>query len=148
MGTIHYKDWDNSYIPNIFQEIYLQKIYEPFLVGKKDLILFDLGMNIGLWSIYASKYAKMVYSFEPAKETFDIASLNLKDNGITNVRTYQKAIAEENGEATFYHSINTTMNSLNPAVNSLPDLAEEVETVRLDNFILQEKIKIIDFAKI
>lgn len=53
-GVIHFKDWENSYIPNILNEIYLQKIYYPFLVHKKDAVFLDLGSHIGLWSMYAS----------------------------------------------------------------------------------------------
>lgn len=147
-GKIHFFDWNNSYIPNILHEIYLQKIYAPFLSGKRDLVLFDLGSNIGLWTLYAAQYAKKVYSFEPAKSTFEIGKKNIEDNGIMNVELVNKAVATEDGELTFYHSQNSTMNSLNEAVNTLPKEKEVVKAVRLDTFVKEKGIEKIDFMKI
>jgi len=146
-GAIHFKNWDNSYIPNILHEIYLQQIYKQFLSGQTELTLFDLGLNIGLWSMYASRYAKNIYAFEPAKETFDIAVKNLTENKFTNVHAFQQAVSTKDSKTTFYHSTNSTMNSLNSLVNNTGE-KEEVETIRLDTFVKREKIDHIDFAKI
>jgi FkbM family methyltransferase len=145
IGSLHYSDWDLSHIPEILQEIYLQKIYHPYLTGT-DGIFLDLGLNIGLWSLFASKYAKQIYAFEPAKEIYDIALLNLKDNGITNVKAFQKAISVTDGKATFYHSSNTTCNSLLQAIND-NKITEEVETITLETLVKQEKIEHINFIK-
>lgn len=147
LGVLHFKDWSNSYIPQILQEIYIQRIYHPFLVGKKDLVLLDIGLNIGLWSMYASSFAKQVYSFEPSKETFQIAIQNLTDNKITNVKPFQQAIAKSDGPLDFYHNENTTMNSLHPWVGTTGE-KETVEGIRLDTFIAQEKLEHIDFIKL
>lgn len=147
-GCIHFLNWKNSYIPNILQEIYLQKIYNQFLSGKKDLTLLDLGSNIGLWSMYAAQYAKQVYAFEPAKETYDVAVKNITDNNLTNVKLIQKAIDTKDGTMTLFHNENSTMNSLSPFVNTKPENAEEVKTLRLDTFVKNEKIERIHFAKI
>jgi FkbM family methyltransferase len=146
-GVIHFVDWDYCYIPEIFTEIYLQKIYLPYLIGKKDATFLDLGCNIGLWSLYASPFAKQIYSFEPALSINETAQKNLKDNNITNVKLFQKAIAAEDEKTTFYHSTNKTMYSLHPIVNNNGE-KEEVETIRLDTLVKQEGITHIDFAKI
>ena len=145
-NVIHFRDWDNAHVPEILQEIYLQKIYYPYLSGKKDAIILDLGLNIGLFSIYASKYAKQIYAFEPAKSIFSLAQKNIYENGIENVKLFQKAIGPTDGKTTFYHSTNKTMYSLSPAVNDNKE-KEEVETVRLDTFVKQEKIERIDLIK-
>mgnify|MGYP006276752347 CR=1 FL=1 len=144
-GVINYSDWDNSHIPEILLEIYLQKIYHPYLSGR-DGIFLDLGLNIGLWSLFASKYAKQIYAFEPTKETYDIAVQNFKDNGITNVKAFQKAIAPTDGKVTFYHSSNSTMNSMISLVND-NKVTEEVETMSLETLVKQEKIDHINFIK-
>ncbi len=147
-NVIHFNDWNNSYIPNILKEIYLDKVYEPYRKYIEGQVVLDMGCNIGLWSLYASKLASRVYSFEPAKATFDIATRNLTDNKAFTVALYQQAIAEKNGITTFYHNENTTMNSLNPAVGNKPELQEEVETVRIDTFLKDNKLDHIGFAKI
>ncbi len=133
-NVLHFNDWNNSYIPNILKEIYLDKVYEPYRKHIEGQVVLDMGCNIGLWSLYASKLAKMVYSFEPALHTASIATRNLIDNNVPNVLLHQQAIAEENGTMDFYHNENTTMNSLNPAVSNKPDLMETVKTVRIDTF--------------
>ena len=146
-NVIHFGDFQNAHVPEILQEIYIQKIYEPFFVGKRDAICLDLGLNIGLWSIYASRYSSAVYAFEPASAIYQIALQNLKENGVTNVKAFQKAISNEDGKATFYHSTNETMFSMNPAVSNVKE-KEEVETIRLDTFVKEQKIEHIDFAKV
>lgn len=147
-GTINFKNWDSSYIPHILRELYLDNIYKPYLEGKKDLTIFDLGANIGLFSLYASQFAKEVFAFEPAKETFDLAQKNLKDNNVTNVRLYQKAIHTKDEKIKFYHNTNTTMNSTMEVVEDKSQAVEEVEGVRWDTFVKENDIKKIDFAKI
>jgi len=147
-GTIHYKNWDSSYIPHILRELYLDNIYKPYLEGKKDLTIFDLGANISLFSLYASQFAKEVFAFEPSKETFDIAQKNLKDNNVENVRLYQKAIHIRDEKIKFFHNSNTTMNSTLEVVEDKSQEVEEVEGIRWDTFVKENDIKHIDFAKI
>ena len=108
----------------------------------------DWGLNIGLFSMYASPFAKQIYAFEPAKETFEIAQRNITDNKLTNVKLFNKAITKDNGKITFYHNENSTMNSTMEVVNNKPELKEIVETIRPDTFVEQEGITHIDFAKI
>ena len=145
--VIHFKDWPNAYIPNILDEIYLKKVYEPFIKYMQDKVVLDMGCNISLFSLFAARFAKQVYAFEPAQETYTLATQNLNENGATNVTLIKKAVSTEDGKETFYINTNTTMNSLNPAVND-KQIKEEVETVRLDTFIKENNIDHIGFAKI
>lgn len=145
-GSITFNNWENSHIPEILQEIYLQRIYQQYITPKKDAIFFDLGCNIALWSLYASPYAKHIYSFEPALETYKIGKKNLENNNIKNVTLFQKAVAPTDGEMTLYHSTNTTMNSLKPEVNNT-QIKETVATIRLDTIVKEQKIDYIDFMK-
>lgn len=150
-GVIHFKDWDNSWIPQILKEMYIDNVYAPYLYNKTNLTILDLGLNIGLFSMFASRFAKQIYAFEPAKQTFDIAKKNIEENGLTNVKLYQKAIAKDDGTVTFWHADNTTMNSTMEIVtskNAQGKTKEEVEAIRLDTFVGQEGITHIDFAKI
>lgn len=146
-GAIHFVDFKNSHIPEIFFELYLQPIYPPFILGKKDATFLDIGFNIGLWSLYASPFAKQIFSYEPSKEIADIGRLNMKDNKISNVTVIQKAVSAEDGKMTFYHSTNRTMFSLNPAVNDNKE-SEEVEAVSLETVVKENKIDHIDFMKL
>ena len=147
-GVIHFKDWNNSYIPNILKELYLDKVYQKFLGNKENLTIIDAGFNIGLFSLYASKYAKQIYAFEPAQETYDIGLKNLKDNRINNVKLFKKAIHTKDEAINFYHNENSTMNSSMAIVENNPKIRETVEGIRFDTFVKQEGIEKIDFLKL
>ena len=117
------------------------------MLGKKDGIFFDIGFNIGLWSFYASRYAKQIYAFEPVPELAEIGTLNMKNNGITNVEVIQKAVSNEDGKTTFYLSSNETMSSLNKAINDTGK-SLTVDCVSLSTFVKEKNINHIDFIKL
>lgn len=147
MGVIHYNKWEGAYIPEILQEVYIKKVYEPFLKGKKDLTIIDCGANIGLTALYFAKYAKQVYAIEPAQQHVDIIKKNLEGNDIKNVTVVKKALSNVNGTTKFFHNTNTTMFSLNPAVNNKNDF-EEVETITMDKLFEDKNITNVDFMKV
>jgi FkbM family methyltransferase len=149
-GALHFKDWNKSYIPDILKELYIDHIYGKYLYGKKDLTIFDLGLNIGLFSLFASQFAKQIYAFEPDLTSFELAKKNMESNNITNIKLFQKAIAKEDGLLDFYESVNTTANSLIPVMELTGQKSiskTKVEAIRLDTFVKQEDIKHIDFMK-
>lgn len=148
VGVLHFKEWFASFIPHILKELYLDKIYDPYLSGKTDLVIIDAGFNIGLFSMFAFPCAKVIYGFEPSKESYEIGLKNLKENNITNVKLFQQAIAKEDGEIPFYHADNSTANSTLEAVNTKPELEEKVMGIRFDTFVKQESITHIDFMKL
>lgn len=146
---IFFRDFEANYIPEILEEIYKNKVYEPFLQGKSDLVMLDIGANVGLWSFYAYKYAKKLFCVEPSEEHFQCLALMLVSNEMVNAVPVKQAISNQNGKATFYHNNNTTMFSLNRAVSTgeLKE-SEEVETITLDKFFKDNKIDHVDFMKI
>lgn len=146
-GSITFHTWESAHVPEILQEIYIHKIYNRFMLGKKDGIFFDIGFNIGLWSFYASRYAKQIYAFEPVPELAEIGTLNMKNNGITNVEVIQKAVSNEDGKTTFYLSSNETMSSLNKAINDTGK-SLTVDCVSLSTFVKEKNINHIDFIKL
>jgi FkbM family methyltransferase len=145
MRSLFYNDWEASHIPEILKEIYTDKIYNPYFLGKKDLTILDLGANIGLTTQYFSQFGK-VYSVEPAKETFECLKKLIETNGL-NAVPIQCAISTTNGETTFYHNNNNiTANSL---FKELQDGDTEiVKTRTLGELFKENAIEHIDFMKI
>lgn len=143
---IFFKDFDNSYIPHILKEIYLDRIYVPYLSGRKDLIIADWGGNIGLTSNYFKDFAKQVYCVEPSKQHIECIDKMILQNQIKNIKVCPYAISNENGKTKFFHNDNVTMFSLKDTVNNKKDF-EEVETVTVDSFFEREKIDHIDLLK-
>lgn len=149
MQGIFFKEFTHSYIPEILTEIYRQRVYAPFLEGKKDLTILDIGGNIGLFSFYASQFAKKVYTVEPANEHIDVIHKMVEFNKLKNiVSIHSCAIAKDDGEMELFHNNNVTMFSLKEAVKdpSLP--SEKVKTYRLDTFMQENDIKHVDFMKL
>ncbi|HAF25827.1 MAG TPA: hypothetical protein DCG85_00785 [Lachnospiraceae bacterium] len=118
----------------IFEEIYLKNTYH--FITNKDCILFDIGLNIGLASIFfASKdYVKKIYSFEPFKPSFDraVANIALNDPVIKdkiNVYNYGLSDVDRRGCYTYLEGnpgIMRTEGGSNPA-KIVDDHAEEAE---------------------
>lgn len=147
MDAIYFNDFKNSYIPNILKEIYLDRVYEPYLRDKKDLTIVDIGGNIGLTSFYFKDFAKTVYYVEPSAQHRECAEAMFKFNKIENVKICPVAISNENGKTKLFHSGNTTMFSLKDVVNDTND-SEEVETKTLEQLMKDEKIESIDLLKL
>jgi len=141
-------DVDNHYIGHQFEEIFKSRIYAPYLESTKDAIVFDVGANVGVFSLYASKYAKHVYAFEPALEHFDTLNRMVAFNHLDNVTPIKKAIYINDGVLPFYHNKNRTMYSLHMGVEDGSQPKEHVETVRLDTFMKEQKIDHVNMLKL
>lgn len=149
MQGIFFKQFENSYIPNILLEIYMQRIYAPYLEGKKDLTILDVGANIGLFTFYASQFASKVYSIEPSEEHIGVLAHMIKYNDIHDkVHFSRLAIAGKEGEVTLNHNENVTMFSLSDAVKDPKLEGEKVEAITLLTFLDRNHIEHVDFMKL
>jgi len=52
----------DNYLGHICAEIFKDRIYAPFIEGRKDLTIMDIGAHVGLFTIYAQPYAKKIYA--------------------------------------------------------------------------------------
>ena len=145
---LFFRDFKNSYLPEILKEMYRDKVYDFYFQGKKDLTVLDIGANIGVFSFYAAEFCKKIYAIEPSEEHFQSLVTMVEFNRMENIEPIKAAIANKTEKRTFYHNTNTTMYSLNKAVNTLPDDAERVQCVSLDDLFKNNKIKHVDFMKI
>jgi FkbM family methyltransferase len=57
-------------------------------------VLFDIGANIGIYSLYAGKRGHRVYSFEPESQNYSGLAMNCMANKLTNVTPYCLALAD------------------------------------------------------
>jgi FkbM family methyltransferase len=129
---------------------FILKMLEP------GMTFFDIGANIGVFSVAAGKTLQetqsSIYAFEPCPATFAILEKNLQENGLAGVRAYSLAVSERSGEASLY--VNAAMKD---GLNSLEDPshgdAEVVGTVAvrvttLDEFIAKHEIPSVDVMKV
>ena len=64
-------------------------------------VFWDIGANIGVFSLYALHKGHSVYAFEPCIENFDRARLNFFINGPTQVDLKRMAFGDTPGTAKF-----------------------------------------------
>lgn len=105
----HFAD-SHNYADVIIHQINAESIYDPILEGEDELVILDIGANIGLFSLHAHDRAKVIYAVEPTPSHF--AKLTELTKDYSNIRPLNYALNNEDAEIDFYiHDGNTTMNS-------------------------------------
>jgi len=131
----------------IINEIFINNCYTPkgFEIKKRDVVV-DIGAHIGIFSIFASKFASKLYAFEPMNDNFIILKENIEINRIKNAHLFKMAVSNKTGQRelfisdtnsgghSFYHDQNYSQKVIVP-------------TISLEDFISSNKISTIDFLK-
>ena len=106
-------EFDTLYIPYIYREIYFEGIYIDVLNMRKDMVIVDVGANIGITVQHFQPYAKKLYAIEPSPEHFEALKKNKEFNGWDNVELFNIALADRDGVMQFTQNThNRTMNTL------------------------------------
>ncbi len=115
----------------------------------KNKIIYDLGAYVGIYTLFFSKTAKKVVSFEPEPSNFKELEFNVKVNKIKNVKLVNAGIGEKNSVLTF------NFNPLYPTRSTFKNIADKngfekttCKIFSLDDFIKKEKTPKPDFIKI
>lgn len=138
----------NNYLGHQMAEVYKDRVYAPYVEGKENLTIVDIGSNVGVTAYYFSHFGK-VYAVEPAAEHFNILTTMIKFNRLDNkIVPINKAIYIRPGEFEFYHNKNKTMYSLHGAVADTPGDLEKVEAIPLDQLFEENKIDHCDLMKV
>lgn len=113
----------------------------------KDSVVIDIGANSGHHSIFFSKFASKVYSFEPYKKVFDLMIERIKYNNIKNIECFNVGLGKEDSLKDFFPAIgpNQGMGSFlsEDSLNSIGKL----EVKDASKFILNKTNK-VDVIKI
>lgn len=144
--TLHFQDIEKNFVAHILKEIYMDRVYEPILADRKELTILDLGANIGLFSLYAAKFARKIISVEPSSQIFEYLVKNTQDNPV--ITPVQAAIGPENGKMELFSSdVNLTMFSAHKTgVHS--ENKEVVQQYGLNSLLALHSIDHVDFMKL
>lgn len=111
-------------------------------------VFFDIGSNIGFYSLWASKFieqAGAIHAFEPDKKNFLRLTDNLKINQLeTKVTINQKAVSDSNGPLDFSIGLDGENHILMESIEN----ATKVEAVTLDHYCHTKNICCIDYLKV
>lgn len=119
---------------------------------KPGMIVFDVGANIGTYSILSASLVGetgSVHAFEPTPESMARLRANVQLNGFWWVCANEVAVTEAVGRREFQLYQHAAMNSL-AAQNRLgePTRVCEVETTSLDDYVRIQGIPRVDLLKI
>ena len=128
----------------IIRQINTGCIYDRFFKDKKDLVILDIGANVGLFTLYAKDSASRIVSVEP---TPSHQHLFEKIAGkYENVELVKAALSNKDEDVSFYiYNGNTTQNSL---IKGEPDEEVKVEGLTFESLLKKVNIDHVDFCKI
>lgn len=147
---LHIDDWiqENLYFLGEYEKAELTSI-AVFL--KHDSIFIDIGANIGLYTLYASKIIKengQIISFEPFLENFKSLAKNVELNGVSNVRLEKMAIGKKEGVIKLYYDEKEKNLGMVSSIYQGKGAREEVKLISLDSYLKNEQFTKIDLIKI
>ncbi len=102
--------------------------------SSKNGISFDIGANVGLYTLLFSRYTKEVYAFEPLSRNIRFLEKHLKINNLENAKLIKSAVSDLNGIFLFKEGNNYALGKLDNR-GSIP-----VSVISLDKFIYNKKI--------
>ncbi len=139
----------NTYDRLAVHEVWEVEEYKDdnFIINPADVII-DIGAHIGSFSVWAARQAPngRVYAFEPNDENFFFLEENKKLNDLTNLSTYKFAVAEKEGEASFFNSDHLSMS--HSFFETGVENSMTVRTMSLAGILQANKIDHVDYLKI
>lgn len=119
-----------------------------------DSVFLDVGANVGIFSLLASKIAisGKIIAFEPATETFELLCRNVELNEARNAVAYRVALSNSAGEAKLNlnapgkDGLNTLGRPSHPSCE--PVGTETVPTTTIDEFLRAQSLTHVDAMKV
>ena len=132
-----------EYEANIqFTEIFVRDCYKQAL-RKKDMVIIDIGANMGLTALYFKDHAKVIYAIEPSSQSYQALVENTK--AYPNIKTFNLAIAHENGPVKLHTN---DSGGVPDSVFGNGGIEEIVQGVTLEKFMTDNNIDHVDVLKV
>lgn len=117
---------------------------EEYAPAFKDLVVIDLGCNIGAFTFSIYDKLKMCYALDISQECIDIMNQTITANKLDKVKTFCMGISGTGGERQFYTDDEPGLGGWKIA----QDQRTPFPTKRLDEFMDENDIKVVDLMKI
>ena len=134
-------DCPDQEINNQINEIFSEKCYE-LAKRKKDIIVLDVGANVGMFSLYIKDFARKIYAVEPSRRCFECLKENTKD--WDNIEIFNVGFWNIKGKNFLYGKGEETPQTMVMGGEN----RELIDTVTIEEFIKENKIEHIDVMKI
>jgi len=137
--------FDSLYLPYIWREIYFEGLYKDIVNQRTDMVILDIGAQVGLTVKYFREHAKRVVAVEPSSENFKALKANKDHNKWDNVELVNVALADKDGEMMLNTlDQNRTCHSV---IRQYGQGGEMVKTMAFDTLFKKYKIDKVDFCK-
>lgn len=145
---IYFSDYqlyiDNEESLYILNEIFFEDEYE--FISSEKFVLFDIGGNVGYASVYFANFNNIetVYLFEPVKDSFDLAEINIKLNDLDGkVKAFNFGLGDHERREEFWFSKDAKGNTgirglLSPALKRKRNLEKRIVTLKDTSKIIGE----------
>jgi FkbM family methyltransferase len=122
-----------------------------YRLAKKSKVVFDIGANIGYYTLLAaiSNKEAQVFAFEPVPRIYEYLNHNIELNRLSNVITSSMAVTNFDGNITLYIPAGdvplsaSTLKCFREAEEGL-----KVPAITLDTFVNENNISKVDLLKI
>lgn len=136
-----------SIIQNNCWEPNITSLFIDILSQGSDNIVFDVGCNIGYYSIISSKYCKKIFAFDANISNLNLLNFSKEINDNKNIQTLCCAVVED--ENIYYKTdILHEHNIGSLKIIQCSKNESNIESLNLDNFIKNNNINKIDLMKI
>lgn len=92
---------------HMLADIFLRRIYTKFFDVEKGDLVFDIGANVGMFSLYSFVKAEKVVAVEPEPENFSFLLRNISVNKAGNIEPVNAAVSRRTGTGTLFISAST-----------------------------------------
>lgn len=142
-ATMKHLDDPKGYARFIVRQINTDRIYDRCLKDKSDLVILDIGANVGLFTLYAQDAAKRLVAVEPTPSHQHVFEQLTRD--CKNVELVKAALCDVDTTVEFFISDeNSTMNSI---VNKY-GRSINVEGLNFKSLLDKYGLDHVDFCKI
>lgn len=119
-------------------------------LGRNDSVFVDVGANIGQHSLFMSRHAGHVHSFEPFDKVRARLQSQINNNQLANIRVHPLGLSNENARLPFFAPTgsNEGIGSFDASTTSKGNVSiGELELVRGDDYFPQAGIVRVDMMK-
>lgn len=131
---------------DIIAEIFINNDYNLENIVWEDMTIVDIWWQIGIFSLYASKYVKnwKIYSFEPLDENYSLLKKNSENS--KSIIPLNMAVSSKTGESKIYISDDNVWG--HSMIKSDNKKFQNIKTISLQDIFEQYEIDIIDLLKV
>jgi FkbM family methyltransferase len=125
-------------VPSEIQEVRLtQYIIAGLALSEKD-VFYDIGANIGFYSMLAAELSAEVHAFEPIKDTYRLLQMNLRY--YDQAYTVNAALSDSQGNVVLYRPIDWSgLSTMVPEMLLKPYQPYNVNATTLDSYVLDQR---------